>query len=44
MRATLSVIKADTGGFDGHTDVHPRMLELTEAQPPPAPARPPQGR
>ena len=27
MRITFSVIKADTGGFVGHTEVHPRMLE-----------------
>lgn len=26
MKITLSVIKADTGGFVGHTDVHPEML------------------
>ncbi len=28
MDLTLSVIKADTGGFVGHTDVHPRMMEV----------------
>jgi fructose 1,6-bisphosphate aldolase/phosphatase len=32
METTLSVIKADTGGFVGHTDVHPRMLELAKAK------------
>ena len=28
MEITLSVIKADTGGFVGHSDVHPEMLEV----------------
>ena len=28
MEITLSVIKADTGGYVGHSDVHPDMLEL----------------
>ena len=28
MSTTLSVIKADTGGFVGHTDVHPAMLDI----------------
>ncbi|MBI3647940.1 MAG: fructose 1,6-bisphosphatase [Actinobacteria bacterium] len=28
MELTLSVIKADTGGFVGHTEVHPEMLEV----------------
>ena len=28
MRITLSVIKADTGGFVGHTDVHPEMIDV----------------
>jgi fructose 1,6-bisphosphate aldolase/phosphatase len=28
MEITLSVIKADTGGYVGHSDVHPMMLEL----------------
>lgn len=27
MDVTLSVIKADTGGFVGHTEVHPEMME-----------------
>jgi fructose 1,6-bisphosphate aldolase/phosphatase len=27
---TLSIIKADTGGFVGHTAVHPRMVEVAE--------------
>ena len=25
---TLSIIKADTGGFVGHSSVHPTMVEL----------------
>ncbi len=29
-RYTLSVIKADTGGFVGHGDVHPDMLRVAE--------------
>lgn len=28
MDITLSIIKADTGGFVGHTDVHPEMMEV----------------
>lgn len=28
---TLSVIKADTGGFVGHSAMHPRMLELARS-------------
>ena len=28
MKVTLSVIKADTGGFVGHSDIHPRMLGI----------------
>jgi fructose 1,6-bisphosphate aldolase/phosphatase len=28
---TLSIIKADTGGFVGHSAVHPDMLQLAEA-------------
>lgn len=28
MNITLSIIKADTGGYVGHTDVHPEMLAL----------------
>jgi fructose 1,6-bisphosphatase len=28
LMQTLSIIKADTGGFVGHTAVHPRMIEL----------------
>jgi fructose 1,6-bisphosphate aldolase/phosphatase len=27
---TLSIIKADTGGFVGHSGVHPRMVEVAE--------------
>ncbi|ABY91539.1 fructose 1 6-bisphosphatase-like protein [Thermoanaerobacter sp. X514] len=27
-KITLTVIKADVGGFVGHTDVHPELLEL----------------
>jgi fructose 1,6-bisphosphate aldolase/phosphatase len=27
---TLSIIKADTGGFVGHSAMHPRMLELAQ--------------
>jgi fructose 1,6-bisphosphate aldolase/phosphatase len=30
MKVTLSVIKADIGGYVGHTSVHPRILELAE--------------
>jgi fructose 1,6-bisphosphate aldolase/phosphatase len=29
---TLSIIKADTGGFVGHTAVHPRMVELARGR------------
>ncbi|MFI4971346.1 MAG: fructose-1,6-bisphosphate aldolase/phosphatase [Hyphomicrobiales bacterium] len=32
MKTTLSVIKADTGGYVGHTEVHPRMLEAARAR------------
>lgn len=28
MDVTLSVIKADTGGYVGHTDVHPEMMQV----------------
>jgi len=28
---TLSIIKADTGGFVGHSDVHPEMLQTAQA-------------
>src|SRR6516225_5264509 len=28
MEITLSVIKADTGGYVGHSAVHPQMVEL----------------
>ncbi|MEW6058674.1 MAG: fructose-1,6-bisphosphate aldolase/phosphatase [Actinomycetota bacterium] len=28
MEVTLSVIKADTGGFVGHTEVHPEMVQV----------------
>ncbi len=27
MKTTLSVIKADVGGFPGHSDVHPKLIE-----------------
>lgn len=27
MKVTLSVIKADVGGYPGHRDVHPRLME-----------------
>ncbi len=30
MQVTLSVIKADTGGFVGHSDVHPEMLQVAD--------------
>jgi fructose 1,6-bisphosphate aldolase/phosphatase len=29
---TLSVIKADVGGFVGHTSVHPRLVEVAEGE------------
>jgi Fructose-1,6-bisphosphatase len=29
---TLSIIRADTGGFVGHTAVHPAMVEAARAQ------------
>ncbi len=29
-KITLSVIKADVGGYVGHCDVHPALLERTE--------------
>lgn len=32
MDVTLSVIKADTGGFVGHTDVHPAMMDEARAR------------
>lgn len=32
MEITLSIIKADTGGFVGHTDVHPEMLEVAHTR------------
>ncbi|MFN3804783.1 MAG: fructose-1,6-bisphosphate aldolase/phosphatase [Pyrobaculum sp.] len=28
MRVTVSIIKADVGGFPGHAHVHPKMLQL----------------
>jgi fructose 1,6-bisphosphate aldolase/phosphatase len=28
VEITLSVVKADTGGFVGHTEVHPKMMEV----------------
>ena len=27
MEVTLSIIKADVGGFVGHSDVHPKLRE-----------------
>jgi len=30
METTLSVIKADTGGFVGHTEVHPEMVRVAK--------------
>ncbi len=30
MKITLSIIKADVGGFVGHSAVHPEMHELAE--------------
>lgn len=30
MKITLSVIKADVGGFTGHGDVHPRLIESAQ--------------
>ena len=30
MKVTLSVIKADVGGYVGHTDVHPDMMKKAE--------------
>jgi len=30
MKVTLSVIKADVGGYVGHSSVHPRLLEVAE--------------
>jgi fructose 1,6-bisphosphate aldolase/phosphatase len=27
---TLSIIKADTGGYVGHSSVHPRMVEVAQ--------------
>lgn len=32
VELTLSVIKADTGGFVGHSDVHPEMLEVARRE------------
>jgi len=37
MKTTFSIIKADVGGFPGHSSVHPRLIEtahkrLAEAQ------------
>ena len=31
-KITLSVIKADVGGFVGHSDVHPELLEKAESE------------
>lgn len=31
MTLTLSIIKADTGGFVGHSSVHPDMLAVADA-------------
>ena len=30
MKVTLSIIKADVGGFVGHSDVHPALLSRAE--------------
>ncbi len=30
MKITISVIKADIGGYVGHTSVHPRIMEVAE--------------
>lgn len=30
MKVTLSVIKADIGGYVGHSSVHPRLMEVAE--------------
>src|SRR4030042_4169864 len=30
MKVTLSIIKADVGGYVGHSDVHPALLARTE--------------
>ncbi len=32
MEVTLSVIKADTGGYVGHTEVHPEMMEAARSR------------
>ncbi len=32
MKITVSVIKADIGGFVGHSSVHPRLLETADAK------------
>lgn len=32
MELTLSVIKADTGGYVGHTEVHPEMMEVARTR------------
>lgn len=29
---TLSVIKADVGGFVGHSSVHPQLIELAKKE------------
>lgn len=30
MKTTLTVIKADVGGFTGHSDVHPKLIESAQ--------------
>lgn len=32
MKTTLSVIKADIGGYPGHVDVHPRLIETAKKE------------
>lgn len=32
MRVTLSVIKADIGGYVGHSGMHPRLMEVAEEE------------
>ena len=32
MKITLSVIKADIGGYVGHSSMHPRLMEIAEEE------------
>ena len=32
MKITLSVIKADIGGYVGHSGMHPRLMETAEEE------------